>query len=94
MNFLSKHFINRHQAKLLCFVIWLHISILDFFGIYPGPVFYFKESLQLNTLLTHAVIALLTLAFYFIVTKLFALKQSKSANNSVNDSEVLDKQCE
>jgi len=89
---LSKRFISQHQTKLFFFVIWLHISILNFLYVsYRGPVFLVKESMQLNTLLTHVVIALLTLGFYFIVTKVLAHKQSC---DSVGEIKVLDKQCE
>ena len=92
MNLFSKHFIRRHQTKLLFFVIWLHVSILDFLYVsYKGPVYLFKESLQLNTILTHIVIALLTLGFYFIVTKIFNSKPQEYMDKSPGSLEVSDK---
>ena len=87
MNYLSKRFINRHQTKLLLFVFWLHVSILDFFGIYRGPVFYFKESMRLNTLLTHALIALFTVAFSLFVMRLFSNKPDV-INEDIIDTRV------
>lgn len=85
MNLLPKRFISRHQKKLLLFVIWLHVSILDFLYVsYRGPVFLYKETLQVNTLLTHAFIALLTLAFALLVIKFFAKKDNIiTSDNSV-----------
>jgi len=92
---LSKRFISQHQTKLFFFVIWLHISILNFLYVsYRGPVFLVKESMQLNTLLTHVVIAILTLGFYYFVTKVLAHKHNKQSCDSVGEIKVLDKQCE
>jgi len=85
LNLLPKRFINRHQTKLLLFVIWLHVSLLDFLYVsYRGPVFLFKESLQVNTLLTHAFIALLTLFFSLFVMKLLANKPDKVNEGSTD----------
>lgn len=83
MNLLPKRFISRHQKKLLLFVIWLHVSILDFLYVsYRGPVFLYKETLQVNTLLTHALIALLTLVCSLLVIKLFAKKDRVIASGN------------
>jgi hypothetical protein len=84
LNLFSKRFIDRHQTKLLVFVVWLHVSILDFLYVsYRGPVFLFKESLQVNTLLTHGFIALLTLAFSLLVARFFARKNGEQSQSSI-----------
>jgi hypothetical protein len=71
LNFFPKRFIALHQAKLLLVVVWLHITILDSFYVsYSGPVFFWRESLQLHTLFIHMSIALLTLGLYFLLINL------------------------
>jgi hypothetical protein len=104
LNLLPKHFIKRHQGKLLLLVIWLHVSLLDFLYVsYRGPVFLYKESLQINTLLTHAFITLLTLACYFLA-KTLSVKKTKTDAIAKSDgitevevkrkNKVLEKPCE
>ena len=94
MKLFAKHFIKSHQTKLFFLVIWLHVSLLDFLYVsYRGPVFLYKESVQLNTLLTHVSIALLTLACYFLVTKLLDRRSLINSLGNV-DPKVTDKTCE
>jgi len=76
----SKAFLTRHRLKLLCAVIWLHISVLDLFYItYRGPVFMWKENLQLKTIAVHFFIAVTTTAVYWLVNKYMTKNVNKSA---------------
>jgi len=68
LNLLPIKFITRHQAKLLFIVVWAHVTILDLFYVsYAGPVFLWEKSIQAHTLFIHLTVALLTLAFYFLL---------------------------
>lgn len=88
MQLLPRAFIARHQAKLLFMVVWLHVSILDFFYVtYSGPTFFWQESVQLTTLAIHLSVALLTLGFYFILMTIFQrVQKSQSALRSLPSS--------
>lgn len=58
--------------KLLFVVIWLHISALDLFYVtYHGPVFMWQENARLETIVVHFLIALTTVAFYWLISRLF-----------------------
>ena len=70
LNLFSKAFLAQHRLKLIFLVIWLHISALDLFFItYRGPVFLWQENAQLITLAVHFSIALVTVAFYWLVSQ-------------------------
>lgn len=80
MNLFSKAFLTRHRLKLLFFVIWLHISALDLFYVtYRGPVFLWQENAQLNTLTVHFLIALSTMIFYWLVSKIIDHNDHKNS---------------
>ena len=71
----------RRQTILLVFVIWLPIYLLDSIYVFNrGAFFLFKENTQLNTLLTHSVIALFTLFFFFFITHLLTAKRNTGYN--------------
>ncbi len=60
-------------------IVWLHISLLDLFYLtYRGPVFLWHENTQLLTLIVHFSIALMTVTFYWLISKLRSKKLSKS----------------
>ena len=87
MNLLPTKFIARHQAKLLFIVVWAHVTILDLcYVTYSGPIFFWQDSLQLFTIITHLTVASLTLAFYFmlihLITRFRASNTTKQAQAS------------
>ena len=66
-----KPIIDKQQMMWLLLIIWLHVSLLDLFYINDqGAVFLWQENSQLVTLAIHASIALVTVGFCFIVTKI------------------------
>jgi len=73
LNILPAAFLARHRLKLLFVCVWLHISLLDLFYVtYRGPVFLWQENTELLTIVVHIAIALITVAFYWLITTLFS----------------------
>jgi len=62
----------------LFLVLWVHISLLNLFFVnHRGAVFLWQENSELNTLITHFVIALSAVFFYMMVSKLRVLFSNK-----------------
>jgi hypothetical protein len=79
LNLFPKAFLTKHRLKLLFVTIWLHVSALDlFFVTYRGPVFLWKENMELQTLVVHFLIALLTVGLYWLMTQFVNKKSSKN----------------
>ncbi|SEL58824.1 hypothetical protein SAMN05216262_11478 [Colwellia chukchiensis] len=61
----------QYKVALMFVVLWAHVSLLNLFFVnYSGPVFLWQENSQPLTITVHLLIALLTTAFYLLVTKL------------------------
>ena len=90
MNLLPIKFITRHQVKLLFIVVWAHVTILNLFYVnYAGPVFLWEKSIQAHTLFIHLTVALLTLAFYFLlihVSTRFQINKAAKSLKTTKDS--------
>lgn len=57
------------QSALLFFILWLHISALDLVFInYSGFVLLWDQNIHWLTLATHLFIALMTTAFFYLVS--------------------------
>ncbi|OUR60171.1 hypothetical protein A9Q74_14360 [Colwellia sp. 39_35_sub15_T18] len=79
MNLFSKKFLARHRLKLMFVLVWLHISLLDLFYLtYRGPVFLWHDNAQLLTITVHFSIALMTVIFYWLISKLLSKYLSKN----------------
>jgi len=76
---------NNNKTVYLFLVLWLHISLLNLFFVgSQGAVFLWQENSELNTLVTHFLIALSAVLFYMLVTKIrvfFADKPLVMGNN-------------
>lgn len=60
----------KNKTTQLFLVLWFHISILNLFFVNKrGAVFLWEENAELNTLVTHFVIALAAIVFYIVVTR-------------------------
>ncbi|TPH15135.1 hypothetical protein [Litorilituus lipolyticus] len=75
-----KDFIARHQTKLLFVTLWLHVSLLDFLNVTQrGSLFLWQESSEIKTLITHVIIAVVSILFYLfikaVISKLTANKK-------------------
>ncbi len=87
MNLFPTKFIIRHQAKLLFIVVWAHVTILDLcYVTYSGPIFFWQENLQANTLFIHLTVASLTLAFYFLLMNVSARFRANKADKILNST--------
>lgn len=61
----------KNKTVYLFFVLWIHISLLNLFFVNRhGAVFLWQENSELNTLITHLIIAFSTVLFYILVTKI------------------------
>jgi hypothetical protein len=59
-----------NKTVYLFLVLWLHVSLLNLFYVNRnGAVFLWQENSELNTLITHFVIALSAVLFYMMVNK-------------------------
>ncbi len=75
----------KNKTVHLFLVLWGHISLLNLFFVNRnGAVFLWQENSELNTLITHLVIALSAVLFYMMVSKLrifFTNKKFGLGNN-------------
>jgi lysylphosphatidylglycerol synthetase-like protein (DUF2156 family) len=75
----------KNKTTQLFFVLWLHISILNLFFVNKrGAVFLWKENSELNTFVTHFVVALVAVFFYTAVAKIrvhYSQKKVSLGNN-------------
>ncbi|RHW77837.1 hypothetical protein [Colwellia sp. RSH04] len=68
MKLLLKDFIARHQTKLLFVTLWLHVTLLDFLNVTQrGSLFLWQESSEIKTLVTHLIIAVISILFYLFI---------------------------
>lgn len=69
----------QNKTTQLFFVLWFHISLLNLFFVNKrGPVFLWQKNSEINTLVTHFVIALSAVLFYIAITKIrIFVKESK-----------------
>lgn len=58
---------------MLFAIFWLHVSLLDFINVSQrGSLFLWQENLQIKPIVLHIVIAASALAFYILISRLFA----------------------
>lgn len=70
-----------YKSKIfyLFIVLLVHVSLLDlFFVTHSGPVFLLDKNSELKTILTHLLIAILSVGFYVLLTKYRAHVQEVS----------------
>jgi hypothetical protein len=73
-----KRWAKNKTVHLFC-VLWIHISLLNLFFVNGnGAVFLWQENSELNTLITHFVIALTAVLFYMMVSKVRILFTNKN----------------
>jgi len=59
------------RTTWLFITLFVHISLLDlFFVTYNGPVFLWDKNSEMLTILTHFTIALCSVLFYLLISKL------------------------
>jgi hypothetical protein len=76
--------LTKKQFIFVFLILWLHVSLLDLFFInFKGPVFLWQANMQVNTLVTHLVIA--TLATTFISFIALLVRQHKDGKLVVSE---------
>mgnify|MGYP000683330973 CR=1 FL=1 len=72
--------LSKKQLTLLFLTFWIHISVLDLFYInYRGVVFLWQDNGKIITLLTHGIIALVTVAVFYFLSSIF-IKNDKGCS--------------
>ncbi len=59
------------KAGILFLLLWLHITVLDLFIVVrDGPRFFFSQSLQFETILTHMIIAAFSVVCFYLINQI------------------------
>ena len=80
-----RYSLSKTKVIYLALAIWVHITLLDLFCItLQGPSFFWAESIELKTLLTHLFITLITvIAYFFLHHARLSLQETLQFNNKV-----------
>jgi len=63
-------FISKNKRALMFLILFIHVYVLNLFYMAPeGPVFYWKENLNIEAFVVYFVIAFLSVIFYMLITK-------------------------
>ncbi len=67
----------RHRSLVLFIVLFIHITVLDLFYVTPSRiVFLWQENAQIETIVVHLLIALLSVALFIITVKAKQINQT------------------